>query len=904
MKRPGISRQIFLIAVLPSLITAILISGYFIHAQFSYINDTTKRHGEFIARQLAPTAEYSVYSGNTQLLRPIIESMLKNPEVRQISLYDTEGNALLDMHSPLTPPPLSWLQRLFGGNEIRPFDAPVLSANIPLDDSGETSFQNRIIGHIRVSLSGLQAANEKISHIYNSLMLTLSMVLLITLLVFRISRHISRPLRELTETVRNIADGQLDTRIEEDAPGEIGILQSCINHMTREIRSSREDLENQIDQYTNELQETLEELEIRNAELDITRARAISANKAKSEFLANMSHEIRTPLSGIIGFTELLRGTDLSETQVDYLETIRKSANNLLEIINDILDLSKIESGKTEINATEFNLVDIVEDIINLLTPTAYEKNIDLFYRIDPCIPETIKADAFRIHQIITNLVGNAIKFTEKGHVYLEVDCDHEAGNTHTLKFTVTDTGIGLAPEDRKKLFKAFTQADTTITRRFGGTGLGLVISRKLTLLMHGDIGFDSEQGKGSTFWFSIPVIPVGQLPIPAPGAPSRGRIGFVATHPVSRDIYRNLLESWQYTFVAIEPDALQDASQSAIDCDALIVFLSRNDLASPDTEAMLEACPRDCPRMLIVSTRSHQRLKTFQPFGFDRAIFASEKIGVIQRHLQEMLDKAVASERTTDARQTDTTQAADWSSVSVLVVDDNDISLRLADIILSKNGAKVTTARSGEQALDYTAREAFDIIFMDLHMPGLDGYETTRRIRRQYPQTPIIALTANIMPQDSEKVATAGMNDILIKPISDSLMRSIIEQWVQQRPAAPRRPASTDNTESDAVFSLEAARSFTGDNETLALELFTMLRNELDEYRQAIAQYHADGDLARLKKNVHKLHGASRCCGTLELKNISGKIEHNINTGQTDDIEQQLEQLFAAIERVAAYKL
>ncbi len=516
MKRFGLSNQIIIISIIPAIIVAAALSTHHIMDQFQAISDTVNNNGKLMVKQLSPAAEYAVFSGNIKLIQPLLNTILQNESVLRIQILDKSDNSILDQRKPDKPVKKVNLlfEKLVDTKKQYVFSEPIITAEIPIEDNENPSgliSADEIIGTVIITMTGKYAAEEKIQEIKHAILITLLIILLSILILIRVSLTITRPIKSLTETVRNITAGNLDTYIELNATGELGVLESCINQMKNELKESRTDLEIQLDVFTEELQQTLEELEIRNAELDITRSKAIYANNAKSEFLANMSHEIRTPLSGIIGFTELLQGTHLTDEQKDYSKTIHKSSIALLEIINDILDLSKIESGKVEISSSEFNLVDIIEDIINLLSQAALDKNVELFYRIEKDLPTIIQADSFRLHQILTNLIGNAIKFTDKGYVYLQVTQGELDNSKNSIKFTVSDTGIGMSKDVKTKLFKAFTQADTSITRRFGGTGLGLVISRKLTLLMKGEIGFDSTEGEGSTFWFCVPVTSIPQ---------------------------------------------------------------------------------------------------------------------------------------------------------------------------------------------------------------------------------------------------------------------------------------------------------------------------------------------------------------------------------------------------------
>lgn len=924
MKPLNIGSKIIIIAILPSLLLAITLSWYYIADQFDYISDSLKKHGGFISKQIAPSAEYAVYSGNTEFIEPLINSVVKNESVIRVQIQGRNEHDILDIHETEGKPDTgnSIFDFLLKEDQQLVFKEPIYSAQMTLDDlddpdpSPEDSTMSNggeIIGNVIVTLTTRYAKEEKVSHVKNGAFITLAILLLAALIIISASRIITRPIKSLTRSVRNIASGNLDTHIEQDSTDEIGTLQSCIGHMTVKLKHSQSDMEDQLSEYTHELQQTLEELEIRNAELDITRSKAIYANNAKSEFLANMSHEIRTPLSGIIGFTELLQGTELSTQQKDYSSTIQKSSKLLLEIINDILDLSKIESGKIEISSSEFKLVDIIEDIINLLSQTALEKGVELFYRIEEGVPESIHADPFRLHQIITNLVSNAIKFTDEGYVYLQVT-KGELSNTETsIKFTVSDTGIGMNSLDKTKLFKAFTQADTSITRRFGGTGLGLVISRKLTTLMKGEIGFDSTEGEGSTFWFSIPVLPTAQAL--ATSELDDTRIALICNHFIARQAFRTLFENWRCKVNDYPFDSNTSITDIEQANDITIVILSIKDIKKSSTRTLIGNYKFTNPSFLIASTRSHKILRDLQQNIFNNAASVTEKTEIIKQKLINTLNRNTKSD-ISDIFDKDTADSLDWSNINILVVDDNEINLRLVEIILHKHKTRVTTARSGAQAIDYAGMNNYDIIFMDLHMPGLDGYETTKKIREVTPgkQPVIIALTANAMPQEEEKVIKTGMNGIIIKPVSDAILKKIIHQWVLKEPIntsmlSPQEKIITvdhmdNHTDEDNIFSLELAKEFTGNNEELAYELFAMLRTELDGYRTSITMAVKDNDMVEMRAQVHKLHGASRCCGTIELKEISNRIENYIVKNMDFDIEKETALLLSAIQNVEEFEI
>ena len=504
MNNWDIRKQIIALALLPLLIVASVLTGYFTLSQLNYISESAIRHGTIVTHQLAPISEYAVFSGNVNSLTPVLQNILSDEDIIEIKLTDADNNLLTSISDYNTSQEYKSIWHKLASEELTTFREPIktqtLNVDLLEDSASNTGNEEEIIGYIELTVSSININAKKIQSSMEGGALTLIILLASIVLALKLSKKIFTPVKIITSTVKQISSGDYKIRINQKTPGDLGVLESCVNVMAEELQNSREDLEARIHESTQELHETMEELEERNIELDIARTNAMRANKAKTEFLANMSHELRTPLGGILGFSELLESTNLEPQQRDYSEIIKKSANNLLHIIDDVLDLSKIESGKLEINFSEFNPIDAVEDVIDLLAPIAYEKNIELFYRVDETTPCLITSDITRVRQILINLIGNAIKFTEKGYVSLHVSSNQQPGSLSELCFSITDTGIGMSPSQQERLFNAFTQADESIEKKFGGTGLGLVISMKLAKLIHGSISFESQLNIGSTF--------------------------------------------------------------------------------------------------------------------------------------------------------------------------------------------------------------------------------------------------------------------------------------------------------------------------------------------------------------------------------------------------------------------
>ncbi|EKQ7860591.1 two-component sensor histidine kinase BarA [Salmonella enterica] len=910
MTNYSLRARMMILILAPTVLIGLLLSIFFVVHRYNDLQRQLEDAGASIIEPLAVSSEYGMNLQNRESIGQLISVLHRRHSdiVRAISVYDDHNRLFVTSNFHLAP---SQMQLPAGApfprrlsvdrhGDIMILRTPIISESYSPDESAIADAKNtkNMLGYVALELDLKSVRLQQYKKIFISSVMMLFCIGIALIFGWRLMRDVTGPIRNMVNTVDRIRRGQLDSRVEGFMLGELDMLKNGINSMAMSLAAYHEEMQHNIDQATSDLRETLEQMEIQNVELDLAKKRAQEAARIKSEFLANMSHELRTPLNGVIGFTRLTLKTELNPTQRDHLNTIERSANNLLAIINDVLDFSKLEAGKLILESIPFPLRNTLDEVVTLLAHSSHDKGLELTLNIKNDVPDNVIGDPLRLQQVITNLVGNAIKFTESGNIDILVEKRALSNTKVQIEVQIRDTGIGIPERDQSRLFQAFRQADASISRRHGGTGLGLVITQKLVNEMGGDISFHSQPNRGSTFWFHIhlDLNPNVIIDGPSTACLAGKRLAYIEPNATAAQCTLDLLSDtpvevvYSPTFSAL-PLAHYDIMILSVPVtfrEPLTMQHERLAKAASMTDFLLLALPCHAQINAEKLKQGGAAACLLKPLTSTRLLPALTEYCQLNHHPEPLL--------------MDTSKI----TMTVMAVDDNPANLKLIGALLEDKVQHVELCDSGHQAVDRAKQMQFDLILMDIQMPDMDGIRACELIHQlpHQQQTPVIAVTAHAMAGQKEKLLSAGMNDYLAKPIEEEKLHNLLLRYkpganVAARLMAPEPAEFIFNPNATLDWQL-ALRQAAGKPD-LARDMLQMLIDFLPEVRNKIEEQLVGENPNGLVDLVHKLHGSCGYSGVPRMKNLCQLIEQQLRSGvHEEELEPEFLELLDEMDNVA----
>lgn len=869
----GIRARILLSTLLPATILAILLGGYLAHTQLKDLQDFQQTLGRSLAQQLAPASEYGLFTKNSATLQELAESYMINEQVTGVVIRDEKKQVLA--RTGIEKPDeninqYSYTESVYaGGNNRSRLDALLTERG----SENSTYFTaDKLLGTVTINLSPDTISEKRNNIFFNSAIIVSFALLTILVLGVIVSRSVTNPLQDAIRSVARFGRGQLNVRVKNISGGELGELATGINDMASIVQNAQERLQEEINQATKELQETLESVEIKNVELDLARKRALAASQVKSEFLANMSHEIRTPMNAIVGFTRLLQKTPLDADQQEYLTTISESAETLLRLLEDVLNLSRIEAGRLTLDTEEFSPVACAESVLNLIAEQAYRKRLDLIFHHGNDLPSSVRGDAGKLRQILMNLLHNAVKFTDTGNITLAITSGEIEEKRIWLNFTVQDTGPGISKEQKDLLFQPFAQLENTATKLHGGAGLGLAICQRLSTALGGKLELENIEPIGSSFTLRLPFDRETSSPVKKNSELTDRYVAVYDRRSLSRDyLVANLQASgadcWETD--QLESLLIRTATGRSGDrknFDAIIISLDTTQTRFGDNLHGLWQDASHPPVLALVNSVD----KTVQ-----RRIARALKCKVLPQHasffniqqaLQELLNPAAEVEDDPAGYSRKTLEGQ-----KILIVEDNRINARLITEMLIRLDALPQIVETGRAAIVSLDANPPDAILLDMHLPDMDGLEVARALRasRVGNQLRIYALTASSDPALAQAALEAGVDEVLVKPVDEAtLVKTLGNSKKIRTPDTPNKNASPD-----------MARAAPTDSQTP----LDMLREDLPVLRNNCLTAIEKQDLRMLKDIIHQLNGAAGFCKLDALQAAAAAMERAIDAQNWD---------------------
>ncbi len=890
----GFKEQLVTTFLLGIFITA-AISTYLITTSTSkQVEERVKSEGFQITHDFAERNILALLYLSEESAKDNVEAIKNFHDVEGVAVFDAKKQALVeDGKSTLIENAESWpneIELVTENNDAWYFVSPVYARGsdpsimeLPfLDEVNE----KELLGYVRVYIGkgSLHALERKILN--TTILITLILSAILSFLLFSITDRLIKPLKELASFMHDAEDGDMTVRSLLWGPKDITQMQHAFNTMIKSLGD-------------------------RESNLETARQAALQYAHAKGEFAANVSHELRTPLNGIIGMLDILKDTELGPKQKEYVAVAQDSSDALLNLIDDVLNFSRMESGKTVIEHEQFSLRELLDDIIGILTGQASSKDLDIAYIIGKNVPSHLKGDISRIRQLLINLGGNAVKFTDSGEIGFQVHNIASESGYLTLRFEVTDTGVGVSEEAQKKIFEAFQQEDVSTTKKFGGTGLGLAICKKLVESMHGLIGVDSDYGKGSSFWFEIPFKEMSSKAdnLDAQRATASGlRIFVVDDSNIVRANLQQTFEEWgAYVVCAKNAEQairlLREANAKNRPFDVGFVDESMGEVNGIELIRTIAKDADIAPMKLVLMTNQYNPEAFLERFReIDSYVKKPLRQLMLYSCISDMLNMPVPV-ITDKSKIAPGINSIPNFNATILIVEDNRANQQVAQAMVERLGCRCSIANNGIEALKLLELAKYDVIFMDCNMPVMDGYETTNKIRQleaEISQIPIIAMTANVLKGDREKCIQAGMNDYTRKPLKLEKIIEKLERWIDpvtedgevgmdtdKNLTMIDYIASTQSKEPGAVESgaidpgvVETLRENVGDGFNDMVQVYI---DDMEILLRSLEKSVQDNDSSSLRHYAHSIKGSSSNFGAAKLVHLAKQLEA---IGRNDSVE------------------